>query len=97
MFVDLGFKDAGERKLKVELAIRLNSLLDEKSLSQVAIAKLFAVSQPHISELRNYKLDRFSTERLLHFMTMLDRDVEIVIRPKAARRKSGSLSVSIAA
>lgn len=93
VFADLGYKDAGERQLKVELAMRLNKLLDDQAQSQAALAKLFGVSQPHISELRNYKLDRFSTERLLWFMTLLNRDVEIVIRPVSGRRKAGSLSV----
>ena len=41
------------------------------------------IPQPHISELKHYKLSRFSSERLLHFVTLLDRDVEIIIRPKA--------------
>lgn len=97
VFVDLGFKDAGERKLKLELAIRLNQLIDGQRMSQAVIGKLFGISQPHVSELRNYKLDRFSTERLLRFMTMLDLDVEILIKPKTGKRKPGSLSVSVAA
>ena len=49
VFVDLGFTDASERKLRVQLAMRL--------------------------------------------ITLLDHDVEIVIRPKAARRTHGMLSV----
>jgi predicted XRE-type DNA-binding protein len=97
VFADLGFADAGERQLKVELAIRLNGLITEQNKSQVVIAKQFGISQPHISELRNFKLDRFSTERLLRFMTLLDQDVEIVIRPKATKRKLGNLSVSVVA
>jgi predicted XRE-type DNA-binding protein len=97
VFADLGFKDAGERQLKVELAMRLNALLDDQAVNQATIAKLFGVSQPHVSELRNYKLERFSTERLLWFMTLLDHDVEIVIRPKAGQRKVGCLSVLSAA
>jgi predicted XRE-type DNA-binding protein len=97
VFVDLGFQDAGERQLKVQLAIRLNQLLDNEDKNQADIAVLFGISQPHVSELRNFKLDRFSTERLLRFMTMLDQDVEIRIRPKAAKRKPGCLSVSVAA
>jgi predicted XRE-type DNA-binding protein len=54
------------------------------------------VPQPHVSELKNYKLSRFSSERLLRFLTQLDRDVEIVIRPKAKRRGVGHLVVSVA-
>jgi len=96
VFVDLGFADAEERKLRVQLAMRLNDLIAELGLTQAKAAALFGVPQPHVSELKNYKLSRFSSERLLRFLTQLDRDVEIVIRPKAKGRASGHLVVSIA-
>ncbi|MBX9810346.1 MAG: helix-turn-helix domain-containing protein [Burkholderiales bacterium] len=54
------------------------------------------LTQPHVSELKNYKLTRFSSERLLRFVTQLDRDVEIVIRPKAKSHASGLVSVLVA-
>jgi len=97
VFRDLGFADAGERKLRVQLAMRLNDLIKERKLTQAATAGIFGVPQPHVSELRHYKLKRFSSERLLHFITQLDRDVEIVIRPKAANHPSGLVSVLVAA
>ena len=31
-------------------------------------------SAAHVSELKNYKLSRFSSERLLHCITLLNRD-----------------------
>ena len=96
VFVDLGFADAGERKLRVQLAMRLNDLIAEHRLTQAKAAVLFGIPQPHVSELKNYKLSRFSSERLLRFLTLLDRDVEIVIRPKAKGHSSGLVSVSVA-
>ncbi|HEX2825606.1 MAG TPA: helix-turn-helix transcriptional regulator [Burkholderiales bacterium] len=95
VFVDLGFEDAGERKLRVQLAMRLNDLIAERKLTQTKTAGLFGIPQPHVSELKNYKLSRFSSERLLRFLTLLDRDVEIVIRPKAKGRAAGLVSVSV--
>jgi predicted XRE-type DNA-binding protein len=97
VFRDLGFADADERKLKVQLAMRLHELIDEKGYTQARLAEVFGVAQPHVSELSNYRLNRFSSERLLHFITLLDRDVEIVIRPNAAKRRKGTLSVLVAA
>ena len=97
VFRDIGFADAGERKLRVQLAMRLNDLIQERKLAQAAAADIFGIPQPHVSELRHYKLKRFSSERLLHFITQLDRDVEIVIRPKAANHPSGLVSVLVAA
>lgn len=96
VFVDLGFADAGERRLRVQLAMRINELIAERELTQAKAAALFGVPQPHVSELKNYKLSRFSSERLLRFLTLLDRDVEIVIRPKAKGRRAGHLVVSVA-
>ena len=96
VFKDLGFADADERKLRTQLAMRLNDLLKERKLTQIAVAQIFGIPQPHISELRNYKLSRFSSERLLHFITLLDKDVEIVIRPKAANHVAGRVSVLVA-
>ncbi len=94
VFEDLGYADAGDRTLKVQLAMRVNELIRKQALTQVKTAKLFRIPQPQVSDLVNYKLSRFSSERLMHFLTLLDRDVEIVIRPKPAKRHQGTLSVS---
>ena len=51
------------------------------------------VNQPKVSALACYKLDGFSVERLMIFLTALDRDVEIVIRKKARSRAAGRISV----
>ncbi len=96
VFLDLGFADAGERKLRVHLAMRLNDLISRRGLTQAKAAALFGIPQPHVSELKNYKLTRFSSERLLRFLTLLDRDIEIVIRPKAGRHPVGTVSVTAA-
>jgi predicted XRE-type DNA-binding protein len=95
VFVDLGFADAGERKLRAQLALRVNNLIAERKLTQAKAAALFGIPQPHVSEHKNYKLSRFSSERLLRFVTLLDRDVEIVIRPKGKGQAAGLVSVSI--
>jgi len=97
VFEDLGFADAGERKLRVQLAMRLNDLILDRKLTQANVAEIFGIPQPHVSELRNFKLRRFSSERLLHFITLLDKDVEIIIRPKAENHATGLVSVLIAA
>lgn len=96
VFVDLGFKDAGERKLRVQLAMGLNELIEARGLTQAKVSLLFGIPQPHVSELAHYKLSRFSSERLMRFMTLLDRDVKIVVKPKAKGHPSGLVSVSVA-
>ena len=96
VFADLGYADSDERRLRVQLAMQLNELIAARPLTQVQASVLFGIPQPHVSELRNYKLTRFSSERLLRFLTQLDRDVQIVIRPKARGSAVGLVSVLVA-
>jgi predicted XRE-type DNA-binding protein len=101
VFADLGLPDPGERQLRVQLALRLNDLLQAEGLTQAAAAKRLGIAQPHVSELKNYKLTRFSSERLLHYITLLNRDVEILIRPRtgaaASNYRAGEVMVWAAA
>jgi predicted XRE-type DNA-binding protein len=76
VFVGLGFPDAAERKLRVQLAMRINQIVADRRLTQAKAASLFGIPQPHVSALKHYKLSRFSSERLLRVLTPLDRDVE---------------------
>lgn len=90
-------REGDENSLRSQLAVCLNELIHDRRLTQTAAAMIFGIPQPHISELRNHKLSRFSSERLLRFITLLDRDVEIVIRPKTQDHVGGVVSVQVAA
>jgi len=93
VFADLGYPDARERTLKVELAMEVNRLLDERRLPQEQAARLLGMRQPHVSDLVRYRLDRFSVERLMDFLTRLGRDVEIRIAPRRPRRRRSGVHV----
>ena len=93
VFADLGYADAKERRLRVELALEVNRILKERGLTQARAAALLALRQPHISDLARYRLNRFSAERLMEFLTRLGKDVEIRIRPKGSRRSSAAVRV----
>jgi predicted XRE-type DNA-binding protein len=75
--------------------MRLNDLLQAEGLTQAAAAKLLGMAQPHVSELKHYKLSRFSSERLLHCITLLNRDVEIFIRPRAVADRASAGTVMV--
>lgn len=82
VFADLGYPDAAERQTKTRLAFAVNELLKKRKLKQREIATLLNIPQPKVSALKNYRLDQFSVERLMEFLTALDQDVEIMIRPR---------------
>jgi predicted XRE-type DNA-binding protein len=83
VFEDLGMPDAAERQTKTRLAFAVNEVLKGRKLKQREIADLLGIPQPKVSALKNYRLDQFSVERLMEFLTALDHDVEIMIRPRA--------------
>ncbi len=90
----MGYPDAAERQTKTRLALAVNELLKARKLKQREIGALFGVPQPKVSALKNYRLDQFSVERLMDFLTALDQDVEIVVRPK--RKARGAMTVVVA-
>lgn len=81
VFADLGLPDAAERQAKTRLAMEINAILKGRKLKQAGSATLLGIPQPKVSALVNYRLDGFSLERLMSFLTALDQDVEILIRP----------------
>jgi predicted XRE-type DNA-binding protein len=95
VFADLGYAHAGERGLKVGLAIEVNRILGERGLAQDRAAKRLGIRQPHVSDLVRYRLNRFSVERLMDFLTCLGRDVEIRIAPRPSGRRRSAVRVRV--
>jgi predicted XRE-type DNA-binding protein len=93
VFADLGFADAGERQTKVRLAMAINGVLQARGLSQAKAAELLSINQPKVSALSKYRLEGFSVERLMRFLTSLSQDVEIVIRNKPRTGRPGRIYV----
>jgi predicted XRE-type DNA-binding protein len=94
VFADLGYADAKERTLKVELALEVNRVLEQRKLTQARAAQLLGIAQPHVSDLARYRLNRFSVERLMQFLTQLGKDVEIRIAKRPARRTRQGVRIS---
>jgi len=93
VFADLGYPDAEERQTKLRLAHAINEVVARRRLTQVAAAERLGVNQPKVSALARYKLDGFSVERLMGFLTALDQDVEIVIKQKPRSRDTARILV----
>ncbi len=94
IFADLKLANAEEKQTKVRLAVAINQIIEDQRLSQGAAARQLKINQPKISALANYRLEGFSVERLMNFLTALDRDVEIVIRPKPRSGQTGRILVT---
>jgi|SRR5579863_9350288 len=96
VFADMGLPKAEEEKTKVRLTFEINQIIENRKLSQIAAARRLKINQPKISALANYLIDGFSVERLMNFLTALDRDVDIVIRVKPKSKRAGRILVTAA-
>lgn len=95
VFANLGFADSGERQAKVHLALAINDVV-HRGLSQAKAADLLGINQPKVSALAKYRLEGFSVERLMRFLTFLNQDIEIIIRNKPRTRRPGRVFVTAA-
>jgi predicted XRE-type DNA-binding protein len=89
VLLDLGFEDARELSAKAALAFRLNALIDQRGLSQTAAAALVGMTQPKVSQVRRYKLQNISLERLMQALVSLDQRVEIIVQPARRAQAAG--------
>jgi len=95
VFADLGLPNAEERLAKADLAFRITETIRARHLTQTAAAKLFETDQPKVSRLVRGQLAGFSADRLMHFLTLLGRDVEIIVKLSPHPRRPGHLRVIV--
>jgi len=95
VFRDLGLKNPEELLVKAKLAAQIVQILGERKLSQTQAARLLGVDQPKVSLIYRGRLDDFSVERLIRFLTALHRDIRIVVGSKP-RRGRGRVIVEAA-
>ena len=66
--------------------MKINKIIEKRHLSQTQAAEILGIAQPKVSMIQHGKLRGFSLEKLCHFLTLLGRDVDIVIKN---RKKNG--------
>ena len=94
VLADLGFDDAEELSAKALLAVRLNELIESRGISQAAAALITGMTQPKVSQVRRYKLQNISLERLMQALVSLDQQVEITVRPARSPQIAGIMVVA---
>lgn len=90
---NLDLDDAEKRSAKMDLAVKLNQLIETRGLSQNQAAEITGMTQSKVSQVRRYKLQNISLERLMQALVSLDQRVEILVRP-ALRAHSPGITVA---
>lgn len=85
VYADLGYDNPEEWSLKASIATKILGIIEENGLTQKDAGTLLDIAQGRVSDLKRGQFDKFSVEKLLTFLNALDRDVDIVIRPKVEK------------
>ena len=96
VFADIGIEHPERVLARAQIMFRISEIIRERGLTQVEAAKLLGIPQSKVSCLMTGKLSMFSMDYLFELLNALDRDVEIIIRPKLDKKKAATTHVRLA-
>ncbi len=86
VFRDIGFSETEAANLmaRSQLIILIEKEIRRLNLTQAQIAKKLGVKPPRISELMNGRIEKFSLDLLVLYLSRLGKTVEFHVTKKAA-------------
>lgn len=93
VFADIGVAHPERVLARAQVMSRISEIIKERGITQKEAAAVLDIPQPKVSCLMNGKLSMFSLEHLFELLNALDRDVEIIIKPKTKEEKSATTQV----
>ena len=96
VYADLGVPGAEEMLIKAQLAAKIAEIIKLRKLTQTQAASLLGMTQPKLSNMLRGRFRGISEAKMLECMTLLGRDVQIVVKPASRSRKTGHVSVLFA-
>jgi len=94
VFRDLGLPDADARLAKAKLVLKIADIIERRGLNQSEAAAILGIHQPQVSQLLRGRIEGYTIERLLRFLTALDEDVMITTRQKPKGRDRATVRVA---
>jgi predicted XRE-type DNA-binding protein len=82
VFRDLGFPEAEAASLLARsmLMIEIKNIIDERKLTQGEAAKILGVRQPRVSAMYTGKLEDFTIDMLVQWLSKLGKQVTITVQ-----------------
>ncbi len=96
VFADLGLDDSEEMKARSDLMSEVVHIIQKSGLLRKEIATILDISLPKISALMSGKINDFSTDTLMQYLTLLGCNVEIRVRSRhrlSRTVKKGNMTV----
>ncbi len=94
VFADIGVAHPERVMARAQVMSRIAEIIRERGLTQHEAADVLGIPQSKVSCLMNGKLSMFSLDHLFELLNALDRDVEIIIKPKTKGEKFATTQVS---
>lgn len=79
VFADLGLEDSEEMKTRSDLMSEVVNIIRKSGVPQREFASVLGISEPKISALMSGKINDFSNDTLMHYLTLLGCNVEIKV------------------
>jgi len=96
VYADLGIADAEEMLVKAQLATKIAEIIKLRKLTQIQASALLGMPQPKLSNMLRGRFRGISESKMLECLTLLGRDVQIVVKIASRSRKTGQVSVLFA-
>lgn len=96
VYADLGFPDAEEMLIKSALVAKIAEIIPNRNLNHQEAAAILGMSQPKLSKMLRGQFHGISHAKLLEYLTLLGRDVQIVVGPHRRRKAPGKINVVFA-
>lgn len=97
IFSDLGLEKSDELLARAKLLNKVSSLIKESGLSQKEAGEKLGIAQSKVSMLVGGRLSAFSTDTLLHYLSILGCNVSISVSKPRSRvaifRNKGHIGV----
>ena len=94
VFADLNLPQADDLLAKAGLAAKIIEEIRNRRMTQAQAAAIVGIDQPKVSALKQGKLSGFSIERLMRFLVLLGRDVEITVKTRPRSRSIAKLRIA---
>ncbi len=96
IFADLGLEDSNEMAIRSDLMSEVVRIIRDSGLPQKEIATILGISAPKVSALMTGKINDFSNDTLMHYLTLMGCNLDIIVQPRSSITKTvlrGSVKV----
>ena len=94
IFADLNIENPEEELAKAQLAHHVRRIIQKRQLTSAEAGQIFGTAPSQVADLIGGKVSAFTYEHLLHFLSALEYDVQIVVKPRGLAQGQGRIQAA---